>query len=284
MQEIAPHVFIETQYPGVTLGAINWEHGLILIDAPFIPEDIRDWRATTMELTHSPERLMINLDEHYDRTLGARQFDCIIVGHEKMTQLFKDRPLSFKPQTFETGAEWESFNSLGSIKWASPEITFSNGMVIHWDEKTLHLESHPGPSSAAIWVSLLEEQVVFVGDAVVPDGPPFLANADLDAWKEALTILQKPEFKHFTIVSGRGGIITQNEVKNQVKSLERIEKVIEKLVEKNPGPEDVIKAVNQIAKNYDVPKNKEQQFFLRMRFGLTQYLRRLHGTTIETSE
>ena len=29
MQEIANHVFIETQYPGVTLGAIGRKHGLI---------------------------------------------------------------------------------------------------------------------------------------------------------------------------------------------------------------------------------------------------------------
>ena len=41
MQEISPKVFIETSYPGVTLGAIDWTHGLILVDAPFRPEDIR---------------------------------------------------------------------------------------------------------------------------------------------------------------------------------------------------------------------------------------------------
>jgi len=28
MQEIAPHIFIETAYPGVTLGAIVVAHGL----------------------------------------------------------------------------------------------------------------------------------------------------------------------------------------------------------------------------------------------------------------
>ena len=32
MQELSNHVYIETGYAGVTLGAINWPHGLILIE------------------------------------------------------------------------------------------------------------------------------------------------------------------------------------------------------------------------------------------------------------
>lgn len=284
MQEIASNVFIETDYSGVTLGAINWQRGLLLIDAPFLPDDIRQWRTSTMTLNHSIERLMINLDEHYDRTLGSRQFECVVIGHERITQLFKDRPLAFKPQTIETGAEWESFNNLGSIRWSAPEITFSDTMEIHWDDHTLLLQSHPGPSTAAIWAVLPEEQIVFVGDAIVPAAPPFLSNADLNAWMQTLADLQKPDFKRFTMISGRGGVITQNDIKNQVKNLEKIAKVIEKLNEKAPNQEEIVKAVHVILKNYDTPKDKEQQYFLRLRYGLIQYLRRQFGTTLETSE
>ncbi|MBP9041520.1 MAG: hypothetical protein KBF64_07080 [Anaerolineaceae bacterium] len=284
MQEIASHVFIETDFPGVTLGAISWPHGLILIDAPFLPDDIRQWRSSTVALTHSIERLMINLDEHYDRTLGSRQFECAVIGHERMTQLFKDRPVAFKPQTLETGAEWESFNNLGSVRWSAPEITFSDTMEIHWDDHTLLLESHPGPSNAAIWAVLPAEQIVFVGDAVVPSAPPFLSNADLESWMQILSDLQKPEYKRFTIVSGRGGVVTQNEVKNQQKTLEKVAKVIEKLNEKNSNQEEIEKAAHTILKNFETPKGKEQQYYLRLRYGLMQYLRRQFGTTLETSE
>ena len=37
MQEISDHIFIETAYAGVTLGAINWPHGLILIILLYAP-------------------------------------------------------------------------------------------------------------------------------------------------------------------------------------------------------------------------------------------------------
>jgi hypothetical protein len=128
------------------------------------------------------------------------------------------------------------------------------------------------------------EQIVFVGDAVVPTAPPFLANADLGAWMQILTDLQKPEFRQFTIISGREGPITQNEVKNQQKNLEKIAKVIEKLNEKSSNQEEIEKAAHTILKGYETPKEKEQQYFLRLRYGLTQYLRRRFGTTLETSE
>ena len=76
MQELAHHVYIETGYAGVTLGAINWSHGLVLIDAPFRAEDARSWRSALLNLGGGVDRLLVNLDAHFDRTLGVRAMDC----------------------------------------------------------------------------------------------------------------------------------------------------------------------------------------------------------------
>lgn len=134
MQEIAPHIFIETGFPGVTLGAINWAHGLVLIDAPFRIEDTRSWRSTLLNLGGGVDRLLVNLDAHFDRTLGTRAMECSVAGHEKLAQVFRNRPISFKTQGTETGAEWEQYNGLGSIRWAPPEITFTQQLDIFWEE------------------------------------------------------------------------------------------------------------------------------------------------------
>ena len=50
MQEIIKNVYIEDQFPGVTLGVIVTPRGLIQIDAPPSPEDARSWRAALMNL------------------------------------------------------------------------------------------------------------------------------------------------------------------------------------------------------------------------------------------
>jgi glyoxylase-like metal-dependent hydrolase (beta-lactamase superfamily II) len=276
MQEIAPHVFIETGFPGVTLGAICKPHGLIQIDAPFRPDDIRSWRAALYSMSGGVDRLLVNLDAHYDRTLGSRQLECMIVGHDRMAQIFRDRPLTFKAQTVETGAEWELYQGLGSIRWAPPEFTFSDRLFLQWDANVMILESHPGPATGAIWVVLPVEKIVFVGDAVVPNAPPFLASADIPVWKETLALLSRPEFKQFTIVSGRGGLVTMDQVKEQVKFLEKVEHQLEKT-----NADDVEKSVTQLLKSFDVPADRQANYALRLRWGLQHYISHHHNQITE---
>ena len=43
MQEISPHIYIETEFPGVTLAVLRCQRGLILIDAPLRIDDTRAW-------------------------------------------------------------------------------------------------------------------------------------------------------------------------------------------------------------------------------------------------
>lgn len=282
MQEIAPRVFIENSFPGVTLGAINWPHGLIQIDAPFRPEDVRTWRAELVNMSGGVDRILVNLDAHFDRTLGSRQVECMIVGHEKMAQIFHDRPITFKAQTIETGADWECYNGIGSIRWAAPEITFSDRLEIYWDLNPMVLEYHPGPSTGSIWVTLPEEKVVFLGDAVVPNAPPFLASADIPAWKETLALLSKPEYKNFTLVSGRGGLISMDQVKEQVRFLEKVETQLEKLTVKEDAAE-IEKSIAHLLKSFSLPSDKEAHYALRLRWGLTHYISH-HQHPKETSE
>ena len=45
LEELAPGVFINSFYRGCTPGFVYTEEGIILIDAPLIPEQALDWRA-----------------------------------------------------------------------------------------------------------------------------------------------------------------------------------------------------------------------------------------------
>jgi hypothetical protein len=114
MQSIAKDIYIEDLYPGVTLGVIHHPHGLIQIDAPPSPEDGRAWRAALMNLGGGSDRLLVTLDAHPDRTLGARAMDCTVVAQEKIAHVFRTRPTTFKAQGEETGSEWEALPGMGS--------------------------------------------------------------------------------------------------------------------------------------------------------------------------
>jgi glyoxylase-like metal-dependent hydrolase (beta-lactamase superfamily II) len=279
MQEVSPHVYIENNYAGVTLGAINWPRGLILVDAPIKAEDIRSWRAALLNLGSGADRLLINLDAHLDRTLGVRGMECTVIGHDKLVQVFRNRPVTFKSQPTETGAEWELYNGLGSIRWAPPEISFTNQLSIHWDGEPLSLEFRPGPSPAAIWVVLPQNQVVFIGDTVTLNQPPFLASAHLPTWIDQLNELLKPEYQNSLLVSGRGGLTTQDDVRKQIRFLEKVMRIMETLAEKNAPLEEIDQQVPALLALFAPPPELAVLYQNRLRYGLTQYYLRNYRQT-----
>lgn len=268
MQALNDHVYIEDQYPGVTLGVIVQSRGLIQIDAPPSSDDARAWRAALMGLDGGTERILINLDAHPDRTLGARAMDCPIIAHEKTAHVFRSRPNTFKSAGEETGADWESIAGLGSIRWAPPEIAFTSQMTLYWGDSPVILEHHPGPTSGSIWVTLPTDKIVFVGDTALKNQPPFLAHADLAAWIEALQLLLSPTYKSYTVVSSRGGVITHQHIKTQLDFIKHVHDRLGKLAAKQAPAEDTEKLVQPLLEQFKAPAARQKQFAQRLRYGL----------------
>lgn len=283
MDSINKHVFIEDQYPGVTLGVISHSRGLIQIDAPPSPEDSRSWRAALMSLGGGPERFLINLDSHPDRTLGVRAMDCSVIAHEKTAQAFRNRPSTFKAQGDETGADWEAIPGLTGIRWVSPEISFTHSMTLYNEKAPILLESQPGPNPGSIWVVLPEEKIVFVGDTVLRNQPPFLANADIPAWLETLALLQSKAYRDYTVISGRGGLVNNVLIKSQVDFLKDILKKLEKLTKKKPAGDMVEGLIPSLLSNFKASAARQKQYAQRLRYGLKHYYSK-HYQASESSE
>ena len=282
MQEIAHHVYIETNYAGVTLGAIAWEHGLIMIDSPFNADDTRAWRASLLKMGISTDRLLVNLDAHVDRTLGVRAMDCTVVGHEEIAEAFRSRPLTFKAQSAETGAEWELQEGIGNTRWAPPEITFTRNLIIHQDDNPIILEAWPGSAIGAICIRLPKEKIIFIGDIVTPHQPPFLAEANLPDWIAGLTRLAGPEFNHYIIISGRTGIIANEEVQVQLTFLEKVKKHLDALAEKGAPPEAAEQLTGLLLADFTIPGERKNQFQRRLQSGLKMYYLRHHMPAAES--
>ncbi|MFM8370244.1 MAG: MBL fold metallo-hydrolase [Chloroflexota bacterium] len=284
MQEITKNIFIEDQFLGVTLGVIVTPRGLIQIDAPPSPEDARSWRASLMNLGGGIDRLLINMDAHPDRTLGARAMDCTVVAHEKTAYIFRTRPSTFKAQGEETGADWESIPGLGSVRWAPPEISFVDQMTLHWGSSPVMLEHRPGPSNGSIWVHMPEEKVIFVGDMVMKNQPPFLAGSNLKAWLESLDLLLESDYKGYTFISSRGGVVNTSVIKAQYDFLKHVHDKLNKSTSKKPNPAAVEKLVTSLLTWFKAPSARQKQFAQRLRYGLMHYNARQYHAPSNTPE
>ena len=275
MQQIKSGILCEDSYLGVTLGALIFPLGTILIDAPLRPEDGRIWRSTLLNLRSGAIRLLISLDAHLDRTLGARAMDCTIVSHQRTAQVFRNRPTIFKGQSPDSGSEWETYIDVIGTRWAAPDITFTDCMSLHWGGAEVILEHHPGPAPGAIWVVIPAEKVVFVGDAITPNQPPFLAIAELEPWQQSLDILLK-EFKDFTIISGRGGPVELSAVQAQIRYLKAVAKATDRIARRNPPPEATEKLIPGLLSGLTFSPEQYEQYAQRLRAGLYQYYTRVY--------
>lgn len=287
MQQIKGGIYYEDSYLGVTLGAFVNTYGTIFIDAPLRPEDARSWRSALLNQRGGVNRLLVSLDSHTDRTLGARVLDCAILSHQKSAQAFRNRPIVFKGETIETGADWETYIDSIGTRWASPDLTFSKHLTLHWGGPEVVVEHHPGPAPGASWVIIPPDKVVFVGDAVLINQPPFLANADLVAWLETMELLLG-SYRNYTIVSGRGGPVSIDAVQTQQRVLKNLSKGLDRLAKRNAAPESTEKLIPPVLEALSIPKDKQEQYGKRMRHGLYQYylrhFRALNSSGLITEE
>lgn len=278
MEEIEDGVYIEQGYAGVTLGALAYDQGTILIDAPPCPEDTRSWRAALRNLGSGVTRLLINLDQHYDRTLGARAMGCPVMAHTLTAESFQQRSAVFKGQPIDSGADWEECIGLSGVRWAPPTLTLDQRSNLYWAEEPLILEHHPGPTPGAIWAILPERRVVFVGDTVVSEQVPFLENADLPAWIEALDLLISKNYRNHLIVSGRGGPVALDTLRAQRRALKYVQKRMETLAGREAPPEEALSAIKKLMSDLEFPASREEQYRQRLAYGLRQFYIRNYWT------
>jgi glyoxylase-like metal-dependent hydrolase (beta-lactamase superfamily II) len=274
MKKVLAGVYTETAYPGVLLSAIALERGVIMIDAPPRPDDGRAWQAELRDLDGGPERLLINLDSHPDRTLGARIMESTVIAHRETAKIFKQRPAIFKGQNAESGAEWETCGGLSGIRWLHPHIIFTHKTQLHWGGTELILEHHPGPEKGACWVVLPEKKIIFVGDAVPLKQPPFLKNADLTAWIESLDVLLSADYKGYRMISSRGGQFTEKTARNLRRTLSDLDKRLEKLGKRKVSAEETDKLIPKLLTATESPAKYKKQYSQRLRYGLRSYFAR----------
>jgi cyclase len=270
MRQIVDRIYYEDGYSGVTVGAIILNLGTILIDAPLRSEDARSWRASLINMGSSSNRVLVSLDSHPDRTLGTRAMDCTIVAHQMTAQTFRNRPSIFKGHTSESGAEWEMNEEVIGTRWIAPDITFSQSLHFHWGEPEVFIEYRPGPAMGSVWVIVPEAKVIFVGDTIMPDQPPFLANADLPAWLDSLDEL-RTQYKDFTIISGRNGLVEADSLKEQKSYISKIHNSLERLAGRNAVPEMTEGLVSNLIKDLTVSSKLREHYIQRLRNGLYQY-------------
>lgn len=208
MKEIAPGVFIETEYSLVTVGAILTGEGWVCIDTPLYPRDARSWRAALQALSDLPVRYVINTDHHRDRILGNTWFDAPVVTQAICAEFIASLKTVFISQTAEelSANDTELFE-IASLKIVPPQISYTDTMTLYCGGRAITLSHRPSATAGNTWVTLAAEKLIFAGDAIVTTQHPYVVDGCSEPWLKSLRILRLDRYDDWTVVSGREGIV-----------------------------------------------------------------------------
>lgn len=211
-ERVADNVFIFTSelYAQVNAGAVIGPGWSVLIDTLAFPEETLEIREFIEGRLKSPVRYIINTHHHADHTLGTCWFpNAVVISH------YLCRELLDGPGREALRVAQEHNRDLRDVRIVLPEIVSGDGAVnLRIGKRTLQLIPLPGHSGDGIGVLMVEDRVLFSGDAMMPI--PYVIHGD---YEELVASLKRiPRLKLENLVQGHGEVILRGEVTNAVRA------------------------------------------------------------------
>lgn len=204
MEQVAPSIYVHG-YKSGNVGFVLTGAGIVCIDVPMLPSDIRDWGKKIASVTREPIVLIIQTDYDQARVVGPRFFDAPLIAHDAAWDRLKiyssEKMLSQINGLIEADGcheEWQV---------RMPDITFSKELLLHKGEQELHVLYGGGHSCATSIVYLPQHKLVFGGDLVFCSQHPTMNYAETEQWVAALDRLYEMQIE--TIVPGHGPVCTK---------------------------------------------------------------------------
>jgi glyoxylase-like metal-dependent hydrolase (beta-lactamase superfamily II) len=211
-ERVADNVYVFTSelYAQVNAGAVIGPDFSVVIDTLAYPEETLEIRDFVENRLGSRVRYVINTHYHADHSLGNGWFKgAVIIGHRQARALMDSRGRESLDRARMQSRE------LREVELLLPDVVFDGGELnVRVGKRTLQLLSLPGHSPDGLGVLVLEDRVLFSGDAMMP--LPHLVNGDLEAMTASLKRI--PRLKLENVVQGHGEVVLRGEILNAVRS------------------------------------------------------------------
>ncbi len=254
MEQIAPNIYVETNYEGVNVGAIVTPKGVIAIDAPSYTRQARDWAMRLNSLHPKGIQYTILTDYHGDRILNTRWLHAPVVAHQAAAARLQSYDRRYPAALLEslTARNPERGRELSHSPVQKAAVSFDRQISFFTGDGEIQLLAAPGPTPGSIWVYLPQTGILFSGDAVTTDVPPCLAEANTAQWLDTLARLRAmPGARQ--IVPGRGALCQMEAVDKTSHYLELARRRVETLVTAGRPLADTAVYVSELISLYPTP-------------------------------
>jgi len=266
MRKLTRNVWIESRFGGLTIGALASDSEILLVDCPLRTEDVREWLGQLSTLG-SPRYLAL-IDGFPDRVLGARVVDLPILAQDRTLEAVLGMSDTFKGNVHPIGAEADRLKRITGVQKAVPTIIFSRSMTLHLGGRAIRFLHRPGPHPGAMWVLDEEEGLLFIGEAVAIEEPPYLGTADIERWIDLLDDLREGGFVSQRMVCARGGLVSRENVNAMARFLRKVQNRVKKLQQEDDPEEIAARFAEELLEDFPVAASRREMAVTRLRVGL----------------
>jgi len=255
IQEMAPRIFVETEFHGANVGFIVTSKGVILIDTPMLPNDARLWQEEIRQRTGKEIRYIINTDHHRAHIVGNQHFPmATVMAHEFAWKNMQSYGDSFRTRLLnlygdripEAAEEWRQH-----LEITLPEITFTDRTILFSGDKEIQMIPVGGHTPATTVVYFPHEKLLFAGDLVVTDRPPFLSQGNTKEWLQALTYLRKLQYN--ILVPGHGEVTGKEATERMSEFLRLVRRKVRSAYRAGLSKADTARSLRYMIHHWPIP-------------------------------
>lgn len=204
------YVFTSRRYAHVTCGAILTKEGVVLIDTLYFPDECREVQEFLENRLNQHVRYVINTHYHGDHTNGTYLYpQATVVSHALCRDLLDTVGRDGLERTKLQNPDFEE------MEIVLPNLIVREGMLeITIGGKRLRLIHFPGHSEDLMGVLIVDENVLFASDTMMPV-PTFFDGDDAVLVE---SIQRVAAMEPDTVVQGHGEIILRGEVPHAARS------------------------------------------------------------------
>jgi cyclase len=270
LREIAPNILIETEYHGANVAFVATGEGVILIDTPMLPEQALHWRTKIQERTGKEASYILNTDHHRAHVVGNQFFPtAAVVAHELAWKEIKSYGDSFRTRLLnmyrdrmpEAVEFWQEH-----LRIIHPEITYTGRTVFLKGDKEIHLIPLGGHTPATTVVFFPQERLLFTGDLVVTNRPPFLSQGNTKEWLEALTYLRKLDYD--ILIPGHGELTGKEATENMSSFLRLVRRKVRSAYRSGLSKADTARSLSHLVRHWPIPPFEKPKADRRFKSGL----------------
>ena len=142
MQQIAPGVYVNTDFKGCNVGLIETRDGNILIDTPMVPSDNQKWLGLIRQVTGGKKTLyVINTDHHRGHVLGNQFYNAPVIAHDLAWKNMRGYGANFCQRVIDSFKREPKVQAeLANLQIVRPTITFDTRLDIEHGGRTVRLD------------------------------------------------------------------------------------------------------------------------------------------------